>query len=109
MCAMVGDVGAGTFAFLLLFSFLILFLLLYRIKIFKWIFWIYLLCMIILVIVMASVPIKQEVQEEIETNGHVKKQIAFGIFIFLGFILSLVFYLLVVLLHQDFALVIPCT
>lgn len=105
---MVGSVGAGTFSFILLFVVLIILLLLYRIRIVKLIFWVYLLCLIIVIIVMALVPVDSG-QQVVQVNEHVKKMISFGVFIFLGFILSLVFYLIVVLLHQDFALVIPST
>ena len=105
---MVGSIGAGTFAFILLFILLIIFLLLYRIKIMKLVFWVYLLCLIIVIIVMALVPTATNTPV-VMVNQHVKKMISFGVFIFLGFILALVFYLIVVLLHQDFALVIQST
>jgi hypothetical protein len=107
--AMVGSIGAGTFAFILLFAVLVVLLILVvatNVKILKLFFWIYLLVVIVLLIIMANIPYISEEPVE-ETNQHIKIHASFGFFIFLGLVLSIVFYLLVVLLHQDLALVIP--
>jgi hypothetical protein len=106
---MVGTIGAGTFAFILLFSILALLLILAifcHVKIFKIIFGAYLAVMVVLVIAMASVPYETD-EVVTETNAHFRVLVPFGLFIFLGLVLAVVFYLLVVLMHQDLARVLP--
>ena len=106
MCAMVGSIGAGTFAFIILFILLVVFLFLYRIKPMRVVFWVYLACLAIAIIVLAWVTVTNNLTAP-TVNDHVKIPITFGVFIFLGLILSVFFYIYVVLFHQDFALVIP--
>jgi hypothetical protein len=102
MCAMVGVLGAGTFAFIFCLAILIVLMLFYKIKIMKIICWIYFLLFVIVFAVLATTPVKTDAPVE-TTNPHAKYLITFGVFVFLGFLLSLVFYTVVVLLHQDFA------
>jgi hypothetical protein len=106
MCAMVGALGAGTFAFIFCLAILIVLMLFYRIKIMRIICWIYFVLFLIVFIVLATTPVKDAGPKE-DTNPHAKILIPFAVFIFIGFVLSAAFYMVVVLLHQDLALVIP--
>jgi Na+/proline symporter len=106
---MVGTIGAGTFAFILLCAILVALLALRifcQVKIFRYIFLGYFGALIVVVVVMASIPYQTD-EIVTETNSHFKVLLPFGILIFLGLILAVVFYLLVVLLHQDLARVLP--
>jgi hypothetical protein len=105
--AMVGSVGAGTFAFILLFCILIVLLILViatNMSLMRIAFWAYLVVVILLLIIMSNVPYERT-EPTPETNQHLKIHASFGAFIFLGLVLAIVFYLLVVLLHQDLATV----
>jgi hypothetical protein len=107
--AAIGSVGAGTLAFILLFCVLIVLLILViatNVKLIRVIFWVYLLIVILLLIIMPNVPYEPK-EPVTERNQHLKIIASFGAFIFLGLVLSAVFYLLAVLLRQDLAVAIP--
>jgi hypothetical protein len=80
MRVMVGSIGAGTFAFILLFAILALLLILYifsRIRILKVIFVIYVLVLVILVIILSQVPYESS-EVPSETNPHFPRIVTFG-------------------------------
>jgi 1,4-dihydroxy-2-naphthoate octaprenyltransferase len=107
--AMVGSVGAGTLAFILLFCILIVLLILViatNMRIIRVAFWVYLPILILLLIIMANIPYEPK-EPVTERNSHLKIIASFGAFIFLGLVVSVIFYLIVVLLRQDLALAIP--
>ena len=106
MCAMVGSIGAGTFAFIILFILLVVFFVLHRMKVIRVVFWVYLVCLAITIIVLAWVATTNGLRAP-DVNDHVSILITFGVCIFLGLILAVTFFIAVVLYHKDFAVVIP--
>lgn len=101
-----GALGIGTIVLLCLAVLLIVFLVLYicRVKPFKYIFWIFLLIFIIAIIVAACLP-TTPLPEDVEFNDHGKKMILFGVFICLGLVVAVIFFVFEVLLYKDRALV----
>ena len=105
---MAGSIGIGTMFIIIFLIIFALFLFLYILEIphMKLIFWIYTLCLILLLIILPNIPYIKKGKTE-ETNPHFWKLCFFGLFIFIGFGVSVGFYIKAVLLHQDFALVLP--
>ena len=103
----VAGVGSGTFAFIFVAVFLlIVIILLHNSKIGQIIFWGGLVVSIITFSLLAVSPTKDDpVEEDINELWYIL--LFFSIFIILGFVVAIVAYLLVVLLYQDFAIVIP--
>ena len=106
--AMAGSIGLGTMFVIILLIILVILLVLYVIGVplMKFIFWIYLLLLIIVLAVILNLPYDNG-QPTVETNPHFPVLVSFGVFIFLGFAVNVAFFVIVVLLHQDLALVLP--
>lgn len=107
--AMAGDIGAGTLGVIILIIILAILMFLYicEVPFMKFIFWGYVGVFIIILIICFTLP--YDTQEKVESNPHFAKLCSFGVFIFVGFAVSIVFYIIVVLLHQDFAMKLPKT
>lgn len=67
------------------------------------VFWIYFGVMILILIILLALPFEKDEERE-ESNPHFAKLCTFGVFIFVGFAITVVFYFLVVVLHQDLAI-----
>lgn len=101
---MAGEIGLGTMFVILLLIILAIFFFLYFLGVpkMKFIFWIYLICLLIVLIILSKVPYDRgEIREE--SNPHFWKLCFFGLFIFIGLAVSVVFYVMVVLRYQDLA------
>lgn len=72
----------------------------------KYIFWIYLILYIIAIVILFTMPFKSDPKPE-QTNPHFGKIFPFGLFIFIGFFVSVIVYFYVVLVHEDNTLVLP--
>ena len=105
--ALVLGVGVGTFL-LLFFLAVLLLIILFFFKSFigQLVFWIGLIVYIIAFILLFNSPTEeQEPEQDIIDKWYVI--VIFAIFVFLGTIVNVASYLLVVLLYQDYAVVIP--
>ena len=106
--AMAGTIGAGTLAIIILLIILAIMFLLYFLEVpfMKYIFWSYFVALIVILAIITNVPYDTgEIREE--SNPHFWKICLFGLFIFIGFAGSIVFYIKVVLLQQDIAKRLP--
>ncbi|KAI5521186.1 hypothetical protein TVAGG3_0560980 [Trichomonas vaginalis G3] len=105
--SLVLGVGVGTFLFLFFLAILIIILIIgHNSKLGQAIFWGLLIVFIIAFVLLAVSPTEADPKEEDIVDKYYIL-IIFSIFILLGFIIAIVAYLLVVLLHQDYAVTIP--
>lgn len=105
--ALVLGVGVGTFLFLFFLAVIVIVLVIgHNSKLGQLIFWGLVVVFIITFILLAISPTEADPQEEDIVDKYYIL-IIFSIFILLGFLIAIVAFLLVVLLHQDYAVTIP--
>lgn len=104
----VGGIGVGTFMFFFLLSLIVvIFAVGYWHKIGKIVFWVLLLLFLIIFIILWQCPVQGRTDLSPLVNKKFIVYVMFGFFNIIGTIVSLVFYILVVLLHEDKARIIP--
>lgn len=104
----VGGIGVGTFMFFFLLALIVvIFAVGYWHKLGKIVFWVMLLLFFVIFIILWQCPVQGRVDLSPLVNQKYYVYVLFGFFSIIGVIVSLVFYILIVLLHSDKARIIP--